>query len=74
MNVSTPKYVLVENHIREAINNKQLVDRLPGERALARELGYSYMTIRKAIENLVAEGLLYKVPTYGTFVIIEVKR
>jgi DNA-binding LacI/PurR family transcriptional regulator len=68
MNVSTPKYVLVENHIREAINNKQLVDRLPGERALAKELGYSYMTIRKAIENLVAEGLLYKVPTKGTFV------
>ncbi|MGD8236692.1 MAG: GntR family transcriptional regulator [Chromatiales bacterium] len=66
--MSTPKYVLVENYIREAINNKQLVDKLPGERALAKELGYSYMTIRKAIENLVDEGVLYKVPTKGTYI------
>ena len=68
MNVSTPKYVLVENYIKEAIDNRQVIDKLPGERALAKDLGYSYMTIRKAIENLVAEGILYKVPTKGTFV------
>jgi len=63
-----PKYLLVEKYIKKAIKNKEIVDKLPGERTLAKELGYSYMTIRKAIDNLVAEGVLYKVPTKGTFV------
>ena len=64
----TPKYVIVENHIKKKIKNKTLVDKLPGERSLAKELGFSYMTIRKAIENLVIEEILYKVPTKGTYV------
>jgi DNA-binding LacI/PurR family transcriptional regulator len=65
---TAPKYVLVEKHIKQAIKNRTITDRLPGERTLAEELGFSYMTIRKAIENLVGEGILYKVPTKGTFV------
>ena len=68
MDTATPKYVLVENHIKKAIKKKIITDKLPGERTLAKELGFSYMTIRKAIDNLVSEGLLYKVPTKGTFV------
>lgn len=64
----TPKYILVENYIKEAIKAKDLVDKLPGERNLAKELGFSYMTIRKAIENLVNEEVLYKIPTKGTYV------
>ena len=68
MDVTTPKYILVENHIKQAIKKKQIVDKLPGERTLASDLGFSYMTIRKAIDNLVAEGVLYKIPTKGTFV------
>ncbi len=68
MDTTIPKYLLVEDYIRQAIKQRKIVDKLPGERVLARELGYSYMTIRKAIDNLVAEGLLYKVPTRGTFV------
>lgn len=64
----TAKYVRVEKHIRQAIKKKQITDKLPGERVLAKELGFSYMTIRKAIDNLVNEGVLYKVPTKGTFV------
>lgn len=68
MNETTPKYILVENHIRKAIQNKQIEGRLPGERTLAQQLGVSYMTVRKSIENLVSEGVLYKVPTKGTFV------
>jgi len=63
-----PKYILVENYIKQAINQKQLIDKLPGERTLAAELGYSYMTIRKAVDNLVDQGILYKIPTKGTFV------
>ena len=64
----TPKYVLVQEKIKDAIKNRKIVDKLPGERALAKDYGFSYMTIRKAIDNLVAEGLLYKVPMKGTFV------
>lgn len=68
MKDSTPKYILVENHIKKAIKNKLIEKKLPGERTLAQELDVSYMTVRKAIENLVNEGILYKVPTKGTFV------
>ncbi|MCP4077945.1 MAG: substrate-binding domain-containing protein [Gammaproteobacteria bacterium] len=68
MNIPTPKYILVENHIKKAIKNKSIVDKLPGERTLAKELGFSYMTIRKAIDNLVNDGVLFKIPTKGTFV------
>ena len=65
---STPKYILVENKIKLAIKNREFIDKLPGERTLAKTFGYSYMTIRKAIDNLVAEGILYNVPTRGAFV------
>ena len=68
MKKSKPKYLLVEEKIRQAIKNKQIDNKLPGERTLAKEYGYSYMTIRKAVDNLVAEGILYKLPTKGTFV------
>lgn len=68
MSEPTPKYILVEKHIRQAIKNKTVTDKLPGERTLAQQLGVSYMTVRKSIENLVSDGVLYKVPTKGTFV------
>ena len=68
MTKATPKYILVEEKIKKAIKDKEMVGKLPGERTLAKEFGYSYMTIRKAIDNLVNEGILYKLPTKGTFV------
>ena len=68
MDKTIPKYILVEDHIRKAIKQRSITDKLPGERSLATELGFSYMTIRKAINNLVAAGILYKVPTKGTYV------
>lgn len=68
MGKSVPKYILVENYIKDGIRKKELTDKLPGERVLAKQLGVSYMTVRKSIDNLVNAGLLYKVPTQGTFV------
>lgn len=68
MDTTTPKYMLVEEHIKQAIRQRKIIDKLPGERSLAKELGISYMTIRKAIDNLVNDGVLYKVPTKGTYV------
>ena len=68
VDTTIPKYVLVEDYIKQQIKQRKITDKLPGERVLASELGFSYMTIRKAVENLVSEGILYKVPTKGTFV------
>jgi len=65
---AVPKYILVQNRIKEDIRTGKIVDKLPGERELARELDISYMTVRKAIENLVRECVLYKIPTKGTFI------
>ena len=68
MGKTIPKYILVEKRIRQAIRQRVIVDKLPGERVLAKEFGVSYMTLRKAVENLVATGVLYKIPQLGTFV------
>ena len=68
MSKQSPKYLLVVDKLRKQIKEGKLTEQLPGERVLAKEFGYSYMTIRKAIETLVEEGILYKIPTKGTFV------
>lgn len=68
MNKTIPKYLLVENKIKEAIRHRTIVDKLPGERVLAKEFEVSYMTVRKAVENLVTQRILYKVPGRGTYV------
>ena len=62
------KYLYAENKIRDAIKGLEINSRLQGERVFAKELGISYMTVRKAVENLVTKGVLYKVPKKGTFV------
>ncbi len=63
-----PKYLYIKNKIKEDVECGIIVDKLPGERVLAKEFGVSYMTIRKAIEGLVEEGILSKVATKGTYV------
>mgnify|MGYP001816648069 CR=1 len=68
MNNKIPKYVVVENKIKESLKYRYVDEKLPGERVLAKEFGVSYMTLRKAVDNLVAEGYLYRVATQGTYV------
>ncbi len=63
-----PKYIAVQNRIKDDISAGRIVDQLPGERELAKILNISYMTVRKAIDNLVRERVLFKIPTKGTFV------
>ena len=62
------RHIYAEKSIRETIRQLKAGDKLPGERAISKELGISYMTTRKAIENLVAKGLLYKIPKKGAYV------
>lgn len=65
-----PLYVQVKNHIRERIESGELRahDALPGERELVAQLGLSRTTVRQALNDLVAEGVLYRHHGKGTFV------
>jgi DNA-binding LacI/PurR family transcriptional regulator len=62
------KYIEVKNNIKQLIDTDQLEGKLPGERILADRFGFSYMTIRHAVNELVEEGYLYRIPRKGTFV------
>lgn len=68
MTNSTHKYICIKNKIKESIKTGSISDKLPGERVLAAELGASYMTVRKAVAELVEEGILHRSSTKGTFV------
>jgi GntR family transcriptional regulator len=65
-----PLYRRVHDALRSAIENSLLKpsDALPPERDLAADFGVSRITIRKALDSLVAEGLLTRKQGAGTFV------
>jgi GntR family transcriptional regulator len=73
---SLPLYQQLQRKLREAIDNRMLGtdDALPPERDLAEELGVSRITVRKAIEGLVKEGLLVRRQGSGTFVSNRVEK
>ena len=62
--------MLVEEHLRTQINNGTLVpgDLIPSEPQLAKQLGVSPGTAKKAIDNLVWERRLYRHQGKGTYV------
>lgn len=65
-----PLYRVVEDHIRHLINTSLLVpgDLIPSESQLAKALGVSPGTVKKAITNLVWEKLLFRHQGKGTYV------
>ena len=65
---ATPVYLEIRQYIRDLIGRPDAApgDRVPSERALAEQLGANRMTVRKAIEGLVVEGLLERNGTSGT--------
>lgn len=65
-----PLYQQLQRALREAIDRRILDadDALPPERDLAGEFGVSRITVRKAIDGLVSEGLLMRRQGSGTFV------
>ena len=65
-----PLYQQLQRALREAIDRGLLGtdDALPPERDLAIEFGVSRITVRKAIDGLVSEGLLMRRQGSGTFV------
>jgi GntR family transcriptional regulator len=73
---SLPLYQQLQRSLREAIERRILGpdDALPAERDLATELDVSRITVRKAIEGLVSEGLLVRRQGSGTFVSARVEK
>ena len=66
----TPLYLQLQQSIEEAVRKGSIKpdDALPGERDLAKQLGISRVTVRKAITGLVKKGVLVQRWGSGTFI------
>jgi len=71
-----PLYQQLQRALREAITENRLAadEALPPERDLAGEFGVSRITVRKALDALVSEGLLTRRQGAGTFVAARVEK
>lgn len=71
-----PLYRQLQRALRDAIKTKVLSpdDALPAERDLAEEFAVSRITVRKALDGLVNEGLLTRRQGAGTFVAARVEK
>lgn len=69
-------YQQLQHALREAIDKRILRpdEALPAERQLASELEVSRITVRKAIDGLVAEGLLVRRPGSGNFINTRIEK
>src|SRR3954467_12298641 len=73
---SLPLYQQLQRALRQAIETRILSpdDALPPERDLATEFSVSRITVRKAIDGLVNEGMLVRRQGSGTFVCSRVEK
>lgn len=62
------KFDSVKNCILEKIQKMVPNEKLPSERVLIEEFGFSRPTIQKALSDLEADGFIYRVPRQGSFV------
>ena len=63
-----PRYLEIKQEILEQIKTKEVNTSIPSERELSLLFDASRMTIRKAIDELVEEGVLYRDKNKGTFI------
>lgn len=62
------KHVAVREYVRELVAGAAPGTPAPSERELVQRFGVARMTVRQAMDALVGEGLLERVPGRGTFV------
>ncbi|MEJ7834283.1 MAG: GntR family transcriptional regulator [Nocardioides sp.] len=62
------KHVLVREYVRSLVGGNAPGSPAPSERELVHRFGVARMTVRQALDALVAEGLLERIPGRGTFV------
>ena len=67
-----PKYVQVREYVRDLVGSALPGSPAPSERELVNVFAVARMTVRQAIDALVAEGLLERKPGRGTFVTAKV--
>lgn len=71
-----PLYQQLQRALREAIDTGLFgpAEALPAERQLATDLAISRITVRKAIDGLVDEGLLVRRPGSGNFINTRIEK
>jgi GntR family transcriptional regulator len=62
------KHVLVREYVRDLVAGAEPGSPAPSERDLVQRFGVARMTVRQAMDALVVEGLLQRMPGRGTFV------
>lgn len=69
----TPKYIQIYDWVHAMIRKGRfkIGDKIPTEPDLARQFNVSRMTVRKAIDPLVLEGVLERRPGKGTYVVSD---
>ena len=65
----TSKYVAVREHLLTRIQSLEAGSRLPAEPVLCEEYGVSRITLRHAVDGLIADGHLVREQGKGTFVV-----
>jgi GntR family transcriptional regulator len=62
------KHVQVREYVRSLVHNLEPGAPAPSERELVQRFGVARMTVRHALDSLVTQGLLERIPGRGTFV------
>jgi GntR family transcriptional regulator len=70
MNARLPLYAQLKESLIAAIGRGDLMpgDQIPSQRVLCERYGMSHMTVRRAISELLNEGVIYGIPGKGLYV------
>jgi GntR family transcriptional regulator of arabinose operon len=68
--VRVPFYIQIRQYIIDNIQQKKWRpnDKIPSENELAEKFGVSRITVKKALDTLVEEGVIYRIQGRGSFV------